>query len=506
MWWIERRLIEERERACDEAVLLGGAEPHDYAEAILLVCRHYVASPSMAATGVTGANLKRRIEDIVNNRRARPMARWMVATVSGLAACTIVGPVALGAATAARPGAAQAASVSPVAFQAASIKPNASVQGDRAAGFQPGGRFIARNMALRNLIAIAYGDPAPLPLIRIVGGPGWVDSDRFDIEAKADSNFAEAAAQPGFSSSGELMLRTLLSERFKLAAHLESREIPVYALMPARRDKQLAAGVVSSTGADCATPQAASSANLPPCGLLFVPDPDSNVRHYRARDVTMDQLARSFSGFIGTGIDRSIVNRTGMDGGFSFDLRFSPPAPGGSPEIGISIFTAFQEQLGLRLDAVRAPVNVVVVDHVERLQDGSAQLMPPAAPSPAPRVVRPQQSLHRPPSPAPQAAPRPAAAQSAQTGAIAGSVTDFSTNDPLEDVLVEVSTEDPPDKPLTTKTDASGAFSVDGLAPGTYIVTLHHEEYQTFKREGLRVEKGQTATMAVAMRFSPIRD
>ena len=249
-------------------------------------------------------------------------------------------------------------------FEVASIKPNRSVAGERGAGFQTNGRFLARNMPLRSLIAIAYGEPRPLPDFQIAGGPGWIGSDRFDVEAKARGNFPETQTEPGFSTSGELMLQALLAERFKLAVHKETRQLPIYALTTARRDGRPDPRLTSSTGADCAKPPEG-----PPCGVLqFVGGTAANLRHARGRFMTMDQLAKGLE----ASVDRVVLNRTGLGGSFSFDFEFTPLPRGASPDStgtndpAVSIFTALQEQLGLKLESTRGPVDVIVIDHADR--------------------------------------------------------------------------------------------------------------------------------------------
>jgi uncharacterized protein (TIGR03435 family) len=117
------------------------------------------------------------------------------------------------------------------AFEVASVKHNKSAAASPRLGFPPGGRFTATSAAVRQLIMAAYGTPDPLDASRLIGGPGWIDSDRFDIEGRAAGN-----APP---QERLLMLRSLLQERFKLAVHNETREMPVYALVQARTDGNL---------------------------------------------------------------------------------------------------------------------------------------------------------------------------------------------------------------------------------------------------------------------------
>jgi uncharacterized protein (TIGR03435 family) len=262
---------------------------------------------------------------------------------------------------------APAAQPSSPAFEVASIKANKSVSGERGLGFQPGGRFTARNVRVRELIAMAYGTPQPLATFRILGGPSWTNSDPFDIVAKADSNFPETQIQPGWSTSGELMLRTLLAERFKLTLHPESRELPVYALVRARTDGKLGPQLRQSSGADClmAGVAAGSGRSIRCGGFGFTPP-----QRMSARYVTMDVIAR----FVENTVSRVVIDRTALSGTFSMDLDFtresSPPDPAAGNDrpvdVGPSIYTALQEQLGLNLESTKGPVDVLVIDHVER--------------------------------------------------------------------------------------------------------------------------------------------
>ena len=131
------------------------------------------------------------------------------------------------------------------AFEVASVRLNTSGENRALFGNAPGGRFNATNVPLRSLIAAAYGSPQPLPNFRIVGGPSWMDSDRFDIVAKAADD-----SQPGAPDNVFMMLRTLLIERFTLVTHRETRELMLYELVLARSDKKLGPQL-RPTAVDC---------------------------------------------------------------------------------------------------------------------------------------------------------------------------------------------------------------------------------------------------------------
>ena len=109
-------------------------------------------------------------------------------------------------------------------------------------------------MTLRGLVAAAYGAPQPLPLYRVVGGPDWIDSDRFDIDAKASTDLTDLPGQPGWSARGQQMLRVLLAERFRLVAHQETHDVPSYELVKARSDGRLGPGLIVSLDVECTPP------------------------------------------------------------------------------------------------------------------------------------------------------------------------------------------------------------------------------------------------------------
>jgi uncharacterized protein (TIGR03435 family) len=319
-----------------------------------------------------------QVEAIMRDDTGRKRKTWKRLLLATVSVATIAAPVTVGVLTP-PPLRAQSRAVDatpPQTFEVASIKSNKSLEGRRGAGFQPGGRFLARNMPLRSLIAIAYGEPRPLPDFQISGGPDWIDADRFDVEAKAQGNFPETQTEAGFSTSGELMLQALLVERFKLAAHRETRQLPIYGLTTARSDGKLGPQLRPSSGADCANaPTRGATAvpdpnALPRCGVFqFVGATAGNLRHARIRFVTMDQIAKNLE--ISLNLGRVVLNRTGLAGTFSLDLEFTAVSPTGSPDAAgandsaASIFTALQEQLGLKLEATRGPVDVIVIDSAQ---------------------------------------------------------------------------------------------------------------------------------------------
>jgi bla regulator protein BlaR1 len=378
VWWLERRLVEERERACDEEVIKWGSDPQFYAEGILKTCDFCIESPLIVA-GVMGSDLKKRIEAIMRCETGRELKAWKKLLLTAIGIATIAAPISIGI-----------LSVPPLraqsltddagrrrAFDAASIKLNKS-GGPSNRDFGAGGRFTARNTPLRLLIQLAY---------RIqdfqLSGKQDVLNDRFDIVAKTEGNPPVNEMQS--------MLRTLLKDRFKLTVRGETKQLPVYALVMARKDRTMGVDLRRS-GTECAPIRIpASFPNAPPpppppgpqappgpradqdpnrfgqgCGGMLTPGLIS------ARKMTMTQLANLLSRFL----NRSVMERTGLTGDFDVDLVYTPDqmptaAAGGPPPVtgppdGPSIFTATQEQLGLRLQSTKGPVEIVVIDSVQQ--------------------------------------------------------------------------------------------------------------------------------------------
>jgi uncharacterized protein (TIGR03435 family) len=373
VWWIGSRLVDERERACDDEVLRSGSDREVYAESVLKTCRFHVQSPLVCVSGVTGSDLKKRIESIMRGHGGVDLSAWKKLLLGTAAIATIAIPIVIGGLHAPRVRA-QVPSIDELpAFEVASVKPNTS--GEMRAGMmnQPGGRLTVTNNTVQNIIRNAY----QLQDLQIVGGPDWLASERFDIVAKAP---LDVPPRPiGTVGPMQLMLRRLLAERFQLGVHRETRELPIFALVVARSDGRLGAGL-QQAAVDCAAVAAARGrgAPLPPppgpgdkiqCGMRFLPG------HVSGGGFSMTQFAGSLSPLV----QRMVIDRTKLPGSFDIELTWTPdnmgrgatPPPGAPPfppidPSGPSIFTALQEQLGLKLDAERGPVEVLVIDRVER--------------------------------------------------------------------------------------------------------------------------------------------
>jgi uncharacterized protein (TIGR03435 family) len=246
-------------------------------------------------------------------------------------------------------------------FDATSIKHNNS--GEFAATLAPvsAGRFTAINVPLRQLIARAYGYQGS-----VEGAPRWIDAQRFDIVAtiSGDTRSARVTA----------MLRNMLAERFKLAVHTETRERPVYALTLATAGKL--GPQLQRSSADCGalldTARASARRGTSTSFGELEARCATNVAAGRisARGIRLAQLVPMISRFT----DRVVIDRSGLDGAFDLDLTWTPdrlpigPAPPGSPThdtSGAALVTAMREQLGLRLEPRRGPVDVLVIDRVE---------------------------------------------------------------------------------------------------------------------------------------------
>lgn len=235
-----------------------------------------------------------------------------------------------------------------VAFEVASIKPNKS-GGTNSSTSGRAGSFTASNITARQLIVYAYR----LRPFQLAGGPGWISSDRFDIQARSPEN-----AKP----DNPAMTRALLRDRFKLVAHTETRQEQVYALVPARADGRLGPQLKASTQ-NCAPSQPGAAS---PCGTNT--SVNDTIGRMTGIGQSMESLVNALGGF---GLSRMVLDRTGLKGQFDFELRWTPDnlrAAAGQAQANDapSIFAALQEQLGLRLESQRGPVEFLVVDRIEQ--------------------------------------------------------------------------------------------------------------------------------------------
>jgi uncharacterized protein (TIGR03435 family) len=248
-------------------------------------------------------------------------------------------------------------------FEVAAIKPADPGNAGTMIRFDPEGRLEATGVTLKLLIRVAY----EVHDFQIVGLPAWAESDRFNVDAKAaDTKTAKInPGNPSIMTDDERRavetklhagVQTLLADRFNLQARRETREMPVYAL-------------VIASGGSKLKPATGSRGLLGGRGQMT------------GTGATLDMLIHLLS----NATDRIVIDRTGLNGAYDFKLEWTPGpgemglaggppppgvAPGGSeasaPAEGPSLFTAIQEQLGLRLEATKGPVEVVVVDHAEK--------------------------------------------------------------------------------------------------------------------------------------------
>jgi uncharacterized protein (TIGR03435 family) len=238
----------------------------------------------------------------------------------------------------------------PPAFEVSTIKLNKSGSPSSHSDLR-GGNFNATNVSLKNVLQYqAYGIPGS----RIFGGPKWLDSERFDIEAKAESVAAarlRTLARDQRRIQTRAMFQQLLAERFKLAVHWETRELPVYALVIGRKGPKL--NHAKETDGSSGT--------------------SSGDGQFKGTAVTLAEFADALTQELSGELGRVVIDKTGIPGRFDVALQWMPgneaPLPndnaGGSADSRPSIFTAIQEQLGLKLESSKGPVQVLVIDHCE---------------------------------------------------------------------------------------------------------------------------------------------
>lgn len=263
-------------------------------------------------------------------------------------------------------------------FEVASIKPSDSSDRKMMFRMMPGGGINLRGVTLKGLVQQAYD----VRDFQLSGGPAWIGADRYDITAKPENASAEAPADPRqlneeqrktFQVQTRLRLQALLAERFELKIHRETKELPVYALVVAKNGPKLKENAGANEGRG-------RGMRMSPGQLV-------------GQQAGMEFLVQSLSQMLG----RTVLDQTGLKGTYDFDLTFAPepglggvfggpgdgapapPPPGAGPGLikeppppdpnGPTIFTALQEQLGLKLESQKGPVDIIVIDHVEKPSD-----------------------------------------------------------------------------------------------------------------------------------------
>ena len=401
VWWLGARLMDERERACDEEVLRIGNEAEAYAEGLLKVCELYLQSPLRCVAGVTGANLRRRIEAIVANRTTLNLnlPKKAALALAGILAVAI--PIIPGVVNAPE---LRAQTESAAKFEVASVHASPPLQLPlggpiRIGVFLDGSRVEIRYMSLRDLMVLAYR----IKPYQLEGTASWMTTEVFDILATIPGGASTVDAPCGDARPCRVsatrvpeMLQSLLAERFGLKIRHESREMPVYALTVAKGGpkfeevppddpkaeleflKPSAGGVVANLGGAPSRIGAGSGSEAGARMLDARGHPMMESFHIETAKATMGQLADGLTSMV----DLPVVDRTGLAGTYAlgFDapsenvsrLFIGPmpgkpalaPLPPSDPEGG-SVFQSVQP-LGLRLEKDKAAIETIVIEHIEK--------------------------------------------------------------------------------------------------------------------------------------------
>lgn len=273
------------------------------------------------------------------------------------------------------PASPQAAATSRLAFDVAAVRQNNTKEAKRNWDAVPGG-FTATNVPLRELIRIAYGvNTLVLPRQQIVGAPDWINTDRFDIVAKVDAPpdaDAKKAREKTFA-----MLQTLLGERFHIQSRMETREMAVYDLVRVGKKDALGPQLTPATG-KCASEGAAADENnekadpAQRCGLS-----STGRGKLVGRGIKLSDLVIFLQ--LSPAVGRIVHDQTGLTGPYDFHLEYAPPmqlgpnresdAAAAEEAARPSLPTALQDQLGLKLEPTKGPIDVLVIEHIERLAE-----------------------------------------------------------------------------------------------------------------------------------------
>jgi len=371
-WWLERRLSGLAEEACDTAVLAKGHDPREYSRYLLDLARTVRGAGLRVGMAMPGVGLTYRIRTMLSGaplaRISRPRIACTVAVCAGAAAILAAGTLV------------HAQSQQGPVFEVASVRPsdpNAGGDGQsKGGGGGPRnrldhGRFTYTG-TLFDLVAKAYGLKGCTLLAEktscalLSGGPAWLTQDHFDIQAKTpegspDYSFPDFLE--GQTPQLQLMLQSLLADRFNLKVHKETKQLPVYALTVGKNGPKLKPGA-----GEMIQRKDGSVVKNRTLGITFAREPNGDYSQSRMQMIVRNRTVQELVNTLSNLLDRPLLNRTGLEGEFDFTIEYErdPDVPGLFGSVGPAMFTAFQEQLGLKVESTKAPVDVLVIDHVEK--------------------------------------------------------------------------------------------------------------------------------------------
>jgi bla regulator protein blaR1 len=356
VWWLGARLIEERERACDEAVLELGSGRQVYAESILKVCEFCLSSPLTCVSGVTGSDLKKRMVHIMTDRIVRKLDFTRKLLLWTAASLVLVVPIVYGLFNPISGHADSEVGGAP-RYVNVSIKPHPE---------EPNGAgrvkvmislmdssFTAEGVSPKTLIQLAYHAQDT----QIVEAPEWLGSAKYDIKAKVDKTTADQLQKLTEDQRGAIggqLLQGLLADHFKLKVHQEARDLPVYELTVAEAGSKLQKKADDNKG--------------------FM---RGGMGELTSEGTPLDLLAAALSKRLG----RTVIDKTGLTGNYAYSLHWTPDADeqarmhreeliasdsSASNPSAPPLLTAIQEQLGLTLQPNTDRVQVLVIDHIEQ--------------------------------------------------------------------------------------------------------------------------------------------
>jgi bla regulator protein BlaR1 len=375
VWWVGKRLLEERETACDEDVLHLGGAPHAYAEGILKVCEFCLATPLTCAAGVTGADLKRRIEGVLENSAVLQLSWKRTALLVFTATAIVVSPVLLGF------------TQTPLreTFEVVSVRVNAGGPGGRGLPIDPRydflapsecrgniqlnpGRLVVTAGPLYRLVALAYGKNCRLTIEQnlISGGPDWTKPLAFDIQATIPEGTPAYTAQQLFNGEAPIlqkMIQNFLADRFKLVLGHNTKEIPVYNLVVVKMDKfRLSEDQTPLSPPPPGDARPPDPSAPPPRGSFGVGvDPPAGKVMIRANAAPISTIINFIQGNVG----RMVVDKTGL-GLIDIPAQTLDVGPYEISPTAQTVWPDIMQQLGLRMVPARGPAEVLVIDHAEK--------------------------------------------------------------------------------------------------------------------------------------------